>query len=368
MFNRWSRRPLVQRALSGIARRSHLRVMSLLVLIALLVLFTRTSRATTTQTVIDNAGAPAEINRTPADVNRLINALGANNSEAQRQALITQLANLKGAPVTQALIAALNSPDVAVRASVAQVLAKREDTTAIPNLLVTTRDPSPIVRHAGVQALAQLKAWQALPRLTEMEINDPAAEVRQAAANARQAFQAQVATELGVPANQLRGLWMTPDLSWLYVITPDGLYGRHTTAWQRLGSLPNGAFAIATGKTARVVFAVTETLGLFKSIDNGQTWEHVQYGIDTPTALMVTAIVVDPNNDENIYAALATPSAVPTQLDSIGVSASQDGGKTWLWLENSPVDTVTTRLTLDEAMPNYLFGLANNTPWRYKLK
>jgi hypothetical protein len=68
-----------------------------------------------------------------------------------------------------------------------------------------------------------------------------------------------------------------------------------------------------------------------------------------------------------LYAALVAPGANPGTWDSLGIFSSPDEGKTWMPLPESPFQTITTRLFVDPDAPGYLYGLADDTPWRYQL-
>ena len=120
-----------------------------------------------------------------------------------------------------------------------------------------------------------------------------------------------------------------------------------------------------------MIYLATQNLGLYKSVDGGKNWEHVQFGKETPTRLTVTAVTIDPSNEQKVYIALASTELDGTTLNGMGAFASADSGKTFVWLQDTPMQVVTMRLTLDPLNPDtkgYLLGIADHTPWRYKLE
>ena len=116
-----------------------------------------------------------------------------------------------------------------------------------------------------------------------------------------------------------------------------------------------------------LIYLTTVSAGLYRSLDGGETWEYVQFGLQTPTHLNVTAIAVDPHNSRQVYIALVSPGAGPGIQDPMGISVSKDGGATWWQLEDSPMDVIITRLVIDPQWQGYLFGMTVDTPVRYAL-
>jgi hypothetical protein len=93
----------------------------------------------------------------------------------------------------------------------------------------------------------------------------------------------------------------------------------------------------------------------------------MQFGLQTPTQLTVTAVVVNPGNTAQVYIALSAAGSNIDQPNSLGIASSIDGGTTWVMLADSPTWSVTRQLVLDRTAPEYLYGLSDVGPWRYEL-
>jgi hypothetical protein len=301
----------------------------------------------------------------PEAFQMLLQFLKQSEPLSQRSIVLTALKDASPA-VVPALMTGLNDTDAGVRAGAAQVLGLRREYQAIAALTGATRDPDASVRRQAVTALGAIDAWQVLPRLEQLEVNEPDYDVRQAAIATKESFRQEMAQALGVLAPELRDISVTTgDVPQIYAVTTSNLYARHGTAWTLVSRLPDAPLAIATGADPTLIYLSTVSAGLYRSLDGGETWEYVQFGLQTPTHLTATAIVVDPQNSRQVYIALASPGAEPGIKDPLGISVSKDGGATWWALEDSPIDVITTRLIIDPQWQGALFGMTLDTPWRY---
>jgi hypothetical protein len=286
---------------------------------------------------------------------------------AQRGIVLTVLKDASPAVVPE-LIIALDDPDAGVRAGVAQVLGMRREHQAIGALIEVTRNSDAEVRRQAVVSLASLDAWQALPRLEQLLVIDSSSDVRQAAMGAKESFRKEVAQAIGLPAPELREIFGSAgDLPQIYAVTATDLYAQKGIKWERLSRMPDEPLAIAASADPTLIYLSTVSAGLFKSLDGGATWEHIQYGSQTATHLQVTAITIDPQNSNQIFIALASPGSQPGSQDPMGISASTDGGATFWTLEGSPMDLLTTRIVMDPQWEGFLFGITQAEPWRYAL-
>lgn len=304
---------------------------------------------------------------TPEAFQTLLASLKETEPPSQR---VIVLSALQGASPTivPVLVTALSDADPGVRAGAARVLGMRREYQAIAALTTATRDPHASVRLQAVTALGAIDAWQVLPRIEQLEVDEPNYEVRQAAVAAQETFRGNLAQAIGVSTIQLRDIAVTPnDSPQIYAVTASDLYARHGTRWELVSRLPDAPLALATGADPQLIYLATVSSGLYRSIDSGETWEHVQFGLRTPTQLTVTAVAVDPQNSSRVYVALAAQSTKPGAKDALGIFASQDGGGTWVLLPDSPSAFITPRLAMDSQSEGYLYGMMDDTPWRYTL-
>lgn len=111
-------------------------------------------------------------------------------------------------------------------------------------------------------------------------------------------------------------------------------------SWTRAGALPSRSLAMAVAPgTPGLVFVGTESLGLLRSNDGGASWQPVDSAVLSgggAAPLAVTALAVDPEDEQIVYAAtnvwLGTNTA---HLSPLGVAVSVDGGRQWLQLSKA---------------------------------
>jgi hypothetical protein len=303
----------------------------------------------------------------PEAFQTLLDSLKQGEPPAQRDMVLTALKDASPS-VVPVLMLGLNNMDAGVRTGASQVLGLRREVQAITALTDATRDPVASVRREAINSLVALDAWQVLPRLEQLAVMDPNYDVRQSAMAAKQSFKQAMAQAIGVLAPALRDISVTTgDAPRIYAITTNNLYARHGTVWTLVSRLPDAPLAIATGADPNLIYLTTVSTGLYRSLDGGETWEYVTFGLQTATNLTITAIVVDPHDSRRVYIALASPGAGVGIKDPTGLSESKDGGATWWALENSPMDVIITRLVMDPQWQGYLFGMTTDTPWRYAL-
>ncbi len=92
--------------------------------------------------------------------------------------------------------------------------------------------------------------------------------------------------------------------------------------WTPLGPDSAGIFALAVHpEDPRILYAGTQTGGVFKSIDGGATWRPSNAGLGggTPNAGL-RALVIDPRDPDTVYAATLND----------GIFRSGDGGRSWV--------------------------------------
>jgi HEAT repeat protein len=121
--------------------------------------------------------------------------------------------------------------------------------------------------------------------------------------------------------------------------------------WTEAGALPSRPLALAAaGRTPGLVFVGTESLGLMRSNDGGALWQPVNsrvLGLDLGAPVAVTALAIDPEDEQIVYAATNVWLGSSTaHLTPWGVAVSVDGGRQWLQLSRSQLgDLPLQRLT-----------------------
>lgn len=265
------------------------------------------------------------------------------------------------------LFTALASSDAGVRAQAAYQLGTIHASDAADALLLATYDPDRGVREQATFALGEINAVKAIPRLDELQIVQGNTFIKEAAYQAQEKITRQVAAALNVSRADIQALTVAQD-GIAYAVVSDRLYTLNDEGqWFYINHLPDTFSDIAAAPGGQVLYVATQSSGLYRSQDGGETWEYLEFGSQTPTQLAVTAVVIHPENAGQMYIALAAPGANPDHLDALGTFASGDGGKTWTWLNNSPNLSVTRHLVIDRSTPGYLYGLTEDGPWRYTL-
>jgi len=124
---------------------------------------------------------------------------------------------------------------------------------------------------------------------------------------------------------------------------------------------PNGGYitAVAIDRyNPKVVYAGTWGSGMFKSQDNGQTWQLANQGLGN---LYINSLAIDPTKTTTLYA-----GTYKNQLYK-----SIDGGNTWTWSGAGMQDqAIVYSIAIDPTLSSRLFaatrGISNNgnPPWK----
>ena len=269
--------------------------------------------------------------------------------------------------MTETLIAALANAEPETRMRAAQELGWRRDADAVDALLAATYDTSARVQEQAVIALGEIGAIRALPRVQALPIIQGNAYVQSAALDAENQIAEWIARQLYIARADMLTMTATPSGEIAFAATQDRLYRWCAGEWQMIGALPGTHIALASAPDGRTIYLATEYAGLYRSVDGGANWTHVQFGIYTARPLAVTAVALDPNQVARVYIALAIIVPENRARLPLCIAASDDGGATWKMLLGAPTWTLTTRLIFDPTTPDYLFGNSDGGPWRHAL-
>ncbi len=264
------------------------------------------------------------------------------------------------------LIAALKDPVPSMRVSAAEALGSKHALAASDALLAATYDSNARVREDAAAALGEIGDIKTLPRLRELQAVSGNTLVEMAAFEAEGKIIADVAAALNVSRSSVQALAVTQN-GVAYAAALNEFYVLRGNEWQKISQLPAIPNDISAAPDGRLIFMSTDSSGLYQSQDGGMTWEHLQYGMQTPTQLITTAVVVNPRNSNQVFVALAVNGSTSDLLNSLGIASSDDGGKTWSMLPNSPSSSVTRALIIDRTNYQFLYGLSDVGSWGYQL-
>ena len=171
------------------------------------------------------------------------------------------------------------------------------------------------------------------------------------------------------------GVWRTLDGGTSWTALTEAL---PTSAIGALALDPSDADVLFAG-TGEANFANHSRygLGVYRTLDGGDTWEH--FGAATFGGRCISALAVDPLDGNHVFAAVTRAGGFPAlaaarghagALGALGVFRSLDRGATWTLLPGLP-DLSVTSLALDPTDPDrlycgvgHIFGDAQNGVWR----
>jgi photosystem II stability/assembly factor-like uncharacterized protein len=146
------------------------------------------------------------------------------------------------------------------------------------------------------------------------------------------------------------GVWKTEDggLSWHNISDGYMLTGS-------VGSIavaPSDHNVIYVGMGERAVRGVSSSYGdgVYKSTDAGQTWKHI--GLENTRT--ISAVVIDPRNDDDVYVAAQGSRWGPTE--DRGIYRSTDGGRTWKKILFVNPSAGPHDLVMDPSNPRILYA------------
>ena len=144
----------------------------------------------------------------------------------------------------------------------------------------------------------------------------------------------------------------TPHLTW-----PDG------TSWRHLGPAAFGGRIDdieAVADDPRIIFVAAASGGVFRSVNNGVTWDPVldRYA----NTLSVGDIAIAPSDRNVVWAGMGEPNSRQSSTWGDGVYRSLDGGTTWQHMGLRETQTIG-RIVIDPRNPNTVFVAALGHLW-----
>ena len=122
-------------------------------------------------------------------------------------------------------------------------------------------------------------------------------------------------------------------------------------SWRKAATLPSRPLSMAVSHaTSGLLFVGTESVGLLRSNDSGDTWLPVESDTLSAAGLAptsVTALAINPEDDQIIYAATGIwLGSSHAHFAPLGTFISVDGGRKWFELARAQLDTpAVQRLT-----------------------
>ena len=194
------------------------------------------------------------------------------------------------------------------------------------------------VRSRAAWALGELNDVRAASALERASVLDSNLQVRQEAFGSLTALLSHLASTAGKEGCQSRQALAVapsqPDIVYLAEFNQISSSRDGGKTWGTLsGVTPSRVVALAVSPVSPdVIYAGTESMGLYKSADAGTTWFAMNQGLglEPGVRLSVTAIAVDPQNPDSVY--VARGAWVGTSQASIipmGIVQTLDNGQTW---------------------------------------
>jgi photosystem II stability/assembly factor-like uncharacterized protein len=143
-----------------------------------------------------------------------------------------------------------------------------------------------------------------------------------------------------------------PTLTW-----PD------STSWRHLGPAAFGGRIDdieAVADDPRIIFVGAASGGVFRSVDNGVTWQPV---LDAhATTLSVGDIAIAPSDRNVVWVGMGEANSRQSSTWGDGVYRSLDGGTTWQHMGLAETQTIG-RIVIDPRDPNTVFVAAVGHLW-----
>lgn len=202
-------------------------------------------------------------------------------------------------------------------------------------------DTSADVRSRAAMALGELNKAGAVNPLERAAASDPSVRVRHAASEALALLQESWGMTAGKQAEYVGALAVAPgnsDLMYLAALNELAVSRDGGVTWTPMSNpLPSHVSALAVDPSEfNVIYAGADSLGLYKSIDGGNTWHAINEGLGLAAGvrLRITALAIDPENPDRIFAARGVWIGTSrVELVPLGLMESRDSGVTWFAID-----------------------------------
>lgn len=253
------------------------------------------------------------------------------------------------------LIAALHSSNAALRRNSAEMLGFISSPRALESLTTTlANDPVVSVRSRAAWALGELYDLRAVTALERAAVLDQNLEVRQEASASLDALRSHLALGAGKDDRTTSAFAVAPsqpNIVYLADMNQISISRDGGKTWSLVGgTLPSRVNSVAVSPlNSNLIYAGTESLGLYKSTDGGATWRAADQGLglEPGVRLDVSAIAIDPVDPARVYVARgAWVGTSQATIVPLGVMMSLDGGDTWQRMSTPPTQAPITRLVI----------------------
>ncbi len=261
-----------------------------------------------------------------------------------------------GPAAVDPLVAALHASNSTLRRNSAEMLGYIASPRALDALnTALTNDPVPSVRARAAWSLGELNDVRIVTPLERTAVMDSNPQVRQEAEYSLNALRARLAVAAGKNDTQVSAFALAPsaqNIVYLAEMNQLAISRDSGKTWNVTGGkTPSLIMSLAvSSKNPNVIYAGTESLGVYKSTDAGTTWVAMNQGIGLQPGvrLNITALAIDPQNPDHIYAALGTwLGTTQVTLYPVGMASSVDGGATWQKVNAPATETPITRLVIN---------------------
>lgn len=260
-----------------------------------------------------------------------------------------------GGAAVDPLVSALHSPDSTLRRNSAEMLGFIGSPRSVNALAAAlANDPVASVRSRAAWALGESNDLQAVSPLETASVRDQDARVRQEALGSLDALRSHLAMLAGKNDKNAGAFAIAPSQPstvYLAVLNQISVSRDGGKTWIPVGGkLPSRVSSmVVSPANPNLIFAGTESLGLYETTDGGTTWRERNQGLGLGPGvrLSVTAVTIDPQQPDRVYVARGVwIGGEEASLSPLGVMVSQDRGASWAQANLPPGNRPISRLVI----------------------